>query len=155
MMRQLATRSSQRLKNPAKMNEIIGICNHVMNTLGVGHTEDVYHRAVSEGLNAMNLPHTCECYCPIMYLGKCVGMGRADIVVDNFVIEIKAIQQLNNRASDQLCKYMTAIQLQRASDPNRLERSKFFDVSALDLVGILVNFNQKNGTVESIVLNSK
>jgi hypothetical protein len=86
-----------------------------------------------------------------MYLGKCVGMGRADIVVDNFVIEIKAIQQLNNRASDQLCKYVRAIQLQRESEPNR---SGYFDVSGLDLVGLLINFNQKTGTVETIILNS-
>lgn len=40
-------------------------------------------------MNSGNIVHTCEAICPIMYLGTCVGFGRADIVVDNLVIELK------------------------------------------------------------------
>jgi len=40
-------------------------------------------------LIVQGIPHRCEAICPIKYLGECVGMGRADMVIGNFIVELK------------------------------------------------------------------
>ena len=95
------------------IKQLTDICNHVMMSLGMGHTENVYQLSVSMALNIQNIPHTCEAICPIRYLGECVGVGRADIVIGKLILELKANCQPPSKASSQLAKYMTALQVPR------------------------------------------
>jgi multisubunit Na+/H+ antiporter MnhG subunit len=66
MLTRLVTHTSRRPRRLVKIHEIFGICNHVMNSLGVGHTEDVYHRAISE------VGHTCTA---VLILFGCIEMS--------------------------------------------------------------------------------
>lgn len=116
-----------------KIFEIIkGQSNHVMKILGKGHTERVYHRALITSLNKSMIAHRSEVVCPIWFMGECIGMGRADIVLEDIVIEIKANKSPPKRTTPQLLKYITSL--------SRAERKEYR--------GMIINFNQITGHVE-------
>jgi GxxExxY protein len=104
----------------------------VMDVLGKGHSERVYHRAMITSLNRQAIPHRSEVIAPIYFMGEVVGFGRCDIVVGNLIVEFKANMRRPSKTSPQLRKYMESL---RAS-----ERSRFR--------GMIVNFNQHTGNVD-------
>ena len=117
---------------PPVMDVIRGQANHVMRCLGRGHSENIYHRALITAMNKAGISHRSEVSCPIWFMGECIGVGRADMVIDDVVIEIKANRLPPKQTSAQLQKYL--ISLSRAE-------SKTFR-------GIVVNFNQRTGLVD-------
>lgn len=104
----------------------------IMSSLGVGHTERVYHRAMITLLNMKGTPHRSEVLAPIYFLGEVVGFGRCDLVIKNLVVELKANTRCPTSFSPQLRKYMTSM---GATEHKRFQ-------------GIIVNFNQRSGVVE-------
>jgi len=78
----------------------------VMRELGMGHRENIYHKALSACLSKADIHHRMEVITPILFMGECVGFGRADIVMEGLVIEIKAVSKCPTQASGQLRKYM-------------------------------------------------
>lgn len=117
---------------PAICDIIRGQSNHVMRCLGVGHSESVYHRALITAMNKAGVQHRSEVSCPIWFMGECIGMGRADMVIEDVVLEIKANRLPPKATSPQLQKYLVSLA--------QAERK--------DFKGVVVNFNQKNGKVE-------
>lgn len=105
---------------------------HVMRVLGVGHTERIYHNALITALNRAGVQHRSEVTCPIWFMGQCVGVGRADLVVGDLVVEIKANRLPPRRTSPQLQKYINSL--------IKAEKSYYR--------GMVVNFNQKTGAVD-------
>jgi RecB family endonuclease NucS len=65
-------------------------------------------------------------------MGECIGMGRADLVIDDVVVEIKANRLAPKETSAQLQKYLVSL--------SKAERKTYR--------GIVLNFNQKNGCVD-------
>ena len=114
--------------------ETIQACSaHVMRVLGKGHREAVYHKALSTALNRRGLCHRSEVSCPILFMGECVGVGRADLIVDDVVVEVKATQNPPTEAAlKQLRKYVLAF--------SKTERQPFS--------GLVVNFNQSTGRTD-------
>jgi GxxExxY protein len=86
-----------------------GAASRVMKSLGNGHSEAIYHRALLTELSAQAVPHRYEVCCPFMYNGECVGHGRADVVVGGVIIEIKTRRGsfAENRA--QLLRYIKSL----------------------------------------------
>jgi GxxExxY protein len=117
---------------PAICDIIKGQANHVMRCLGKGHTESVYHRALITAMNKAGVAHRSEVSCPIWFMGECIGCGKADLVIDNVVVEIKANKQSPKETSAQLKKYLVSL--------THAEKKTFY--------GLVVNFNQKNGNVD-------
>lgn len=107
----------------------------VMRELGIGHKENIYHKALSACLSKANLHHRMEVVTPIMFMGECVGFGRADIVMDGLVLEIKAVTKCPAQASGQLRKYMESL--------GRVEDKQ--------CEGMVINFNQSTGKVEAFL----
>ena len=70
-----------------------------------------------------------------MFLGQVVGAGRADLVIGNLAVEIKANKQPPSEASSQLRGYMDSLR----------------EVEGKVCTGIVVNFSQK-GEVSVLVL---
>ena len=105
----------------------------VMRVLGKGHSERVYHRAMITSLNQELVPHRSEVVSPIFFKGEVVGFGRCDIIVGNLVIEFKANVTSPTKASTQLRKYMLSL--------SATERKRFN--------GVIINFNQRSGTIET------
>ncbi len=110
-----------------------GHARHVMRSLGRGHREAVYHRALITSLNREGVPHRSEVPCPIMFMGECVGMGRADLVMGDIVVEIKANKLPPEETSPQLQKYLESLR--------KAERREFR--------GLILNFNQRRGCVDT------
>ena len=119
-----------------KPQDIIAHASRVMRSLGTGHRECVYHKALCASLSDKRVSHRSEVVTPIMFLGECVGIGRADIIIDNIVIEIKANSKKPGAASGQLKKYIESIK--------NVEGKK-------DVIGMVVNFNQNTGLVEGLL----
>lgn len=117
---------------PPVMDVIRGQANHVMRCLGRGHSENIYHRALITAMNKAGISHRSEVSCPIWFMGECIGVGRADMVIDDVVIEIKANRLPPKQTSAQLQKYLVSL--------SRAESKEF--------KGIVVNFNQKTGLVD-------
>ena len=112
---------------------LLGHAKHAMKVLGTGHKESVYHKALVTSLNRVGVLHRSEVVTPIMFMGECVGIGRADLVLGDCVVEIKANSKCPQRASGQLRKYMESM--------GAIERHP-------NVVGIIINFNQATGEVE-------
>ncbi len=109
-----------------------GQASHVMRVLGPGHTERIYHNALITALNHRAIPHRSEVSCPIWFMGQCIGMGRADLVISNLIVEIKANKLPPSETSAQLRKYIQSL--------SRSEHRAFY--------GVVINFNQKTGCVD-------
>lgn len=125
------------MKKPSRessrsMRVIREAAKQVMDALGKGHSERVYHRALITLLNRKGVAHRSEVLTPIYFLGEVVGVGRCDLVIQNLVIELKAVNRCPITFSPQLRKYMINM--------GATERKRFN--------GIIINFNQKTGMVE-------
>ena len=107
-------------------------CLHIMRTLGAGHREAVYHTALITALNKARVFHRSETVCAISYLGETVGYGKADLIIDDIVVELKATSRSPTEASGQLKKYVESL--------TRTEKIPFR--------GVIINFNQKTATVD-------
>ena len=84
---------------------IIEKCKEIYSTLGRGYTENIYHKAFETELQSEGIPYETEKIVPILYKNRQIGFGRADIVLNDIVIEFKAmiqpprmseIEQINN-----------------------------------------------------------
>jgi|LauGreDrversion4_2_1035121.scaffolds.fasta_scaffold16966_2 GxxExxY protein len=106
------------------LENIIEAGNKILNTLGSGHTESVYHKAFEVEFRKQGIEYASEVVAPIYYRGMYVGHGRADIVIPGIlVMELKAT----------------------SSPPRDLERSRIKTyMESLGISdGIIINFSQK------------
>jgi GxxExxY protein len=104
---------------------------NVMRGLGKGHRECIYAKALNVELNRHGIPHRSEVDISVLFDGECVGNCRADLVVENLIVEIKAVHKPPLEALAQVQKYVENL--------SRIERKKF--------KGIVLNFCQKTGGV--------
>lgn len=112
--------------------------NQVMLDLGVGHREGIYAKALNVALNKLNIPHRSEVDIPIMYMQQCIGHGRADLIVGDIIIEIKAVYRPPKEAMGQLQKYVENL--------TKVEKVKY--------KGMILNFCQNTGLVSSFMYHS-
>lgn len=106
------------------LENIIDLGNYILNTLGSGHTESVYHRAFEVEFRKQCIEYASEVVAPIYYRGVYVGHGRADIVLPGIlVMELKAT----------------------STPPRELEKSRIKTyMESLGIQdGIIINFSQK------------
>ena len=125
---------------------LLDYAKHAMRMLGTGHSERVYHRALATSLGRTPIQFRSEVVTPIMYMGECVGTGRADLVLQgrqkgprdtarDLAVEIKANARPPSQASGQLRKYLESLK--------RVEKR--------ECAGVVLNFNQSTGEVDLYV----
>ena len=79
----------------------------VYNTLGFGHKEHVYHKALIKELAELKIPHEDEASLGVKYKGETVGNYRADLVIDEkIIIELKAVEFMPKVYETQLIHYL-------------------------------------------------
>ena len=80
---------------------LLKLINHVSKTLGPGHSENIYQKALSIVLQHHNIKHHCEFHVPVSIAYESnkyhIGDERIDILIyDNLneihIVELKAIQ---------------------------------------------------------------
>ena len=89
-------------------SQLVLIAHDIYNSLGPGYNEVVYHRAFEVALRLSGIQYESEVVTPIFYKGACVGHGRVDLKLQNFIIELKAINTLNNDCIIQTKNYMNS-----------------------------------------------
>ena len=105
--------------NDILKNVILNAAREVYDVLGQGHSEATYEEALKHELS---LQHEfvktviSEVTFPILYKGIPVGYQRADIIVrfqsgENWVLELKAIQNINPTISNQVRRYLDQFQI--------------------------------------------
>ena len=86
---------------------IRGAMFKVHKTLGSGHKENVYHKALEKEFELQNIPFKTEVTLPVVYEGAKVGYYRPDFIVDEKVlIELKALPIMPMQAEQQLSYYL-------------------------------------------------
>ncbi len=104
--------------------KIIGCAMKVHSNLGNGFQEVIYQRCLAIEFNAAGLKYQREEEIPILYKGSDVGSRRADFIVeDKGLVELKAIQELNDSHLAQIINYLEAYKCE---------------------VGLLINFGEKS-----------
>jgi len=111
------------------------LANNVMSSLGKGHREAIYHRALETAFNHEGIHYRTRVDCPIFFLGDCVGVGQADLIVDDLIIELKVVSRIPAGVSDQIRKYVGSLL--------QTEKKQYH--------GILLNFNPISGKVDMVV----
>jgi GxxExxY protein len=87
--------------------KIRGAMYKVHKTLGSGHKESVYHKALAKEFELQKITYETEKTLPVVYEGVKVGNYKPDFVVDNKVlVELKAVPFLSIQAERQLSYYL-------------------------------------------------
>jgi GxxExxY protein len=89
-------------------SQLVLIANDIYAALGPGYNEVVYHRAFEVALRLSGIQYESEVITPVFYKGHCVGHGRVDIKLPNFILEFKAVNAINNDAIIQTRNYMNS-----------------------------------------------
>ncbi len=103
----------------------------VRKTLGLGHKEVVYQKALAEEFTQRKISFNRETQIPVHYRGKVVGTYQPDFVVDDTVIvELKALPFTGTTEKKQVWNYL------KGSSYN---------------LALLINFGQRDCSIERIV----
>ena len=92
---------------------IIGFAMKVHNTLGNGFQEVIYQRCLAIELADAGYTFEREKDQAIYYAGRNVGTRRADFIVDNIMVELKALINLEDVHLAQAKNYLVAYNLPR------------------------------------------
>jgi len=88
------------------ISQLVFIAGDIYSSLGPGYNEVIYHRAFEVALRLSGINYESEVITPVFYKGHNIGHGRVDIKLSNIIIELKAINTLNNDAIIQTKNYM-------------------------------------------------
>lgn len=94
-----------------ELQTIITIANDIYSSIGSGYNEVIYHRSFEVALRLNGINYESEVITPIFYKGHNVGHGRVDIKLNNFIIELKAVNTLSSDAILQTKNYMSNFNL--------------------------------------------
>jgi len=108
-----------------------GAIFEVYNTLGSGHKEQIYQKALEKELDLRKISYKKEENLDVKYKGEKVGNYRPDFVLeDKIIVEIKAVEFMPKSYEDQLIHYLKTTGFK---------------------VGLLVNFGQPRLYIKRLV----
>jgi len=100
-----------KLLYPELSYQLQGCFFAVYNTLGFGHKEVAYQRALVEELISQRVPYIREKNLPILYNKKKIADYRPDFVIgERIIVEIKALEFLQKKLATQLVNYLKGTQ---------------------------------------------
>lgn len=106
----------------------------VHKTLGSGHKESVYRKALAQEFKKQGISYLEEVSIPIFYNQVKVGVYRPDFIVsEKIIIEIKAVQFLSKDSQEQMSHYLAG--------------SSY-------CLGLLVNFGQRRAEIKRVIFDS-
>jgi GxxExxY protein len=94
---------------PELSYKIIGILYDIFNTLGHGHKENYYQKAISAALYELNINFEEQVYYPMKYKDTIIGKYFFDFLIDNkIILEIKANDRFSRKNIEQTYSYLKA-----------------------------------------------
>ena len=133
------TNSSE--ENDSIIDLIIKTSQNILDTLGTGFIEGIYHKALVIDLNKMNYNFETKKIIPISYKNINIGYVESDIVINTenniYILELKSFDRnISQKEILQTQKYI-----------------KFIDNPDNKLIkGIVINFNQKTKNIDYYIL---
>ena len=101
--------------HPELSYKIVGCAFDVYNSLGSGHHEKYYQRALSEAFSNQKLSFHQQVHFPLNYKGKVIGRIFLDFLVENkIVVEIKKSERFSKTHIDQVMEYLKLSNLELA-----------------------------------------
>jgi GxxExxY protein len=95
--------------------KIIGCAYDVFNSIGGGHKEIVYQKAMSIALRKVGLNYSEQLYYPVKYNDEVVGKNFFDFCIEEkIVIELKSSQRFTKSHYDQVLNYLNVSNLKLA-----------------------------------------
>ncbi|MDR1679649.1 MAG: GxxExxY protein [Prevotellaceae bacterium] len=88
--------------------DIIRCAYKVHNKLGTGFLEKVYENALKIELEKEGFKVFQQHPIHIYYDDKCIGEYYADLMVEDIIIELKAVEEIHPKHEVQLVNYLTA-----------------------------------------------
>lgn len=111
----MATLRRTDLIHPELSYKIIGCAFDVYNSIGSGHSEKYYQRALAEAFSRQRLNFNQQVNFPLKYKEKIIGRNFLDFLVDNkIVVEIKKGEHFSKTHIDQVVEYLKLSNLQLA-----------------------------------------
>lgn len=93
-------------------NTVIGAAAEVHRVLGPGFVESAYEEARAVELSLRSVPFERQKLVPIHYKGRLIGEARLDLLVgQRLIVELKAVQELNELHMAQVISYLKATKL--------------------------------------------
>jgi GxxExxY protein len=89
-----------------RIKTIVFLATDIYTSLGPGYNEVIYHRAFEVALRLNGIIYETEVVTPVFYKGHNIGHGRVDLKLEDLIIELKAVNSLNNDAIIQIKNYM-------------------------------------------------
>lgn len=112
------------------LETIQNLCKNIFDELGTGFNEVVYQKALEVEFRLSGINYERERIIPITYKEHQVGIGRADIIIDNqIILELKAVANLTHSGKEL----------------KQLEH--YLNYTGIDK-GMVINFNQSSGEVD-------
>ena len=100
---------------PELSYKIIGCAFDVYNTLGSGHSEKYYQKALAEAFSKRGLKFQEQISFPLKYNSKIIGRNFLDFLVENqIVVEIKKGNRFSKTHIDQVMEYLKLSKLKLA-----------------------------------------
>jgi len=97
---------------PELSYEIIGTLFDVWNTVGHGHKESFYQKAIAKNFEDKNISFKEQIGVKIKYRGKEIGIYFLDFLIENkIVLEIKKREYFSKQDIDQVYAYLKATKL--------------------------------------------
>jgi GxxExxY protein len=116
----------------------------VYNSLGFGHKEQVYHKALIKEFTELNIPYKQEMKLEVRYKGQAVGNYRPDFVVeDKVIIEIKAVELMPKSYETQLINYLKTTRFELGLLVN-------FGAPKIAIKRIIWTENQRESAIKSV-----
>ena len=87
--------------------DILKCCFEVMNTLGIGFAESVYHNALIIAMTNLGLKIASEQCFEVKFKNRTIGQFKPDLLVeDSVIVEIKCCEHLLPEHQAQLINYL-------------------------------------------------
>ena len=88
------------------MLEVEPLVRSVWDELGPGYTESIYHNALEVLLRRQGISYETERIIPVCFQNHVVGNLRADIILQDSIIELKSVKSLTEPNRTQIKLYM-------------------------------------------------
>lgn len=126
------------LHQDVKTESIIGTAFEVMNELGHGFLESIYHKSFAIALTQKGFQVQSEVDMPVYFRGFIVGNFKADLLIDKeIIVEVKAVDRIIGNHKAQTINYLVAsgmntgliinfgnpkVEIARLQNPKKLEK---------------------------------
>jgi GxxExxY protein len=106
------TNGEDKVIYPELSYKVVGILFDVWNTVGYGHKENFYQRAIAGELENKKIIFKEQAGVKVKYKGKELGIYFLDFLIDNkLILEIKKREYFSKKDIDQLYTYLKAMNL--------------------------------------------